>query len=174
MSAFFLPAAACCLQTPPGRRHLLAASSASGRQPRKQHGCTHRHLNCPPAPVPCPPAGNELAPADERLLTQQGGAIAFGGQQTLFRRAPRLPPSLSWSRRRGACRRRQLAAAAARFQTAAHPPPPSPLASPPVCCRHADAGILKYVDVDALLAAVLPAPLPEGAAPSQVVRPLAP
>jgi hypothetical protein len=54
----------------------------------------------------CRPAGSELAPSDERLLTQQGGCIGFDGRQTVF--------------------------------------------------RHADAGILKYADVDALLAAMLP------------------
>lgn len=45
---------------------------------------------------------------------------------------------------------------------------------PALCtCRHADAGILKYASVDALLAAMLPGGVPpEGAAPTQVARPL--
>lgn len=39
-------------------------------------------------------------------------------------------------------------------------------------CRHADTGILKYADVDALVAAVLPGAAPVGAAPTQVTRTL--
>ncbi|KAI7838571.1 hypothetical protein COHA_007643 [Chlorella ohadii] len=64
----------------------------------------------------------DLAPTNTRLLTQQGGCIAFDGQTTIF--------------------------------------------------RHADTGILKYADVDALVAAVLPGAAPAGAAPTQVTRTL--
>jgi hypothetical protein len=64
----------------------------------------------------------DLAPTNTRLLTQQGGCIAFDGQQTIF--------------------------------------------------RHADTGILKYADVNALVAAVLPGAAPAGAAPTQVTRTL--
>ena len=35
-----------------------------------------------------PPAGKELAPERESLLTQQGGALVFDGQQTVFRSGP--------------------------------------------------------------------------------------
>lgn len=65
---------------------------------------------------------NELAPANERLLTQQGGCLVFDGQRTVF--------------------------------------------------RHADAGILKYVDVDTLLQAALPSGAPAQPPPSQVTRTL--
>lgn len=49
-------------------------------------------------------SGSELCPADEGLLTQQGGSLLFRGDQVIF--------------------------------------------------RHTDSGILKYTDLDALLAAV--------------------
>jgi hypothetical protein len=68
-----------------------------------------------------PAAGGGLAPSDERLLTQQGGCIAFEGREVVY--------------------------------------------------RHADTGILRYADVDALAAAVLPRGAP-AAAPTQTLRTL--
>ncbi|KAL4433831.1 hypothetical protein ABPG75_000272 [Micractinium tetrahymenae] len=65
---------------------------------------------------------NKLAPANERLLTQQGGCLVFEGQRTVF--------------------------------------------------RHADTGILKYVDVGAMLRAALPSGAPAQPPATQVTRTL--
>ncbi len=128
-------------------------------------------------------AGKDLAPTNTRLLTQQGGCIAFDGQATIFRCCCWLPGDCLLVGARLLLAKFSIRHAG-EFALAL-------LGSQAVCwfassdlacmlltnkccslCRHVDTGILKYVDVDALVASVLPGAAPAGAAPTQVTRTL--
>lgn len=58
--------------------HLpLPRATSLCRHPSQPTPITLRHNNTP--------AGKELAPVDERLLTQQGGVLVFEGSTTMYK-----------------------------------------------------------------------------------------